>query len=213
MASKDPVVQFVREALLKGHSRPEIKAALQDAGWSKWEISQGLASFAETDFSPPVPKPHPQLTARDAFVYLVLFTSLGFTAGFLISLISANLNILLPDPSDDLYRAEQSAEIIRMAISVLVIAAPVYIWMTVYTRRQIAADAGHKRSLVRKWLTYLALFVAAMFFLGDGVMVIYTFLDGEMTMRFILKALTFALISGAIFGFYLRDVEEGAKDG
>jgi len=72
----------------------------------------------------------------------------------------------------------------------------------------VARDPGERRSLVRKWLTYLALFLAALSFFGDGAYVIYEFLKGEITMRFILKALTVALVSAAVFAFYLRNAED-----
>lgn len=208
MNSSEIVSQFVKEALSAGHSRTEIESQLETAGWSAREVSQALSGFAENEFSPPVPKPRPQLNARDAFVYLILFTALGFAAGYLIALVNSILNIQLPDPGDSKYLERRSFDTINWAIAVLLFAGPVYLWMTYYTRKQIASDAGHKRSLVRKWLTYLALFVTAMFFLGDGVFVIYTFLDGEVTLRFLLKALTVAVVNLAIFVFYLRDVEE-----
>ncbi len=208
MSSSDIVSQFVKEALSAGHSRAEISGQLKTAGWSEREVTQALSAFAENDFTPPVPKPRSQLTARDAFIYLVLFTALSFSAGYLIALVNSILNIQLPDPGDSQYLRKQSFDMINWSIATLVIAGPVYLWMTYYTRRQIARDAGYKRSLVRKWLTYLALFVTAMFFLGDGAYVIYTLLDGEVTLRFLLKALMVAVVNLAIFIFYLRDVEE-----
>ena len=209
MASSDPINQFVNEALKVGRTRAEIQSALSGAGWSTREIDDALSAYADTDFSPPVPRPRNQLTARDAFIYLLLFTSLGFAAGFLISLLQAIIDTLMYDIGGD---APEKADQIRFAIAVLVVAGPLYIWMTILTRRQIASDAGHKRSLVRKWLTYLSLFVTALFFLGDAIFVVYSFLDGDITLRFTLKALTVALVSGAIFMFYLRDVEEMKRD-
>ena len=213
MTSTDTLNQFVNEALKLGRTRDEIQFALESAGWSAREISDALMAYAETDFTPPVPRPRNQLTARDTFIYLILFTALGFSSGYLIALIHSILSIALPATTDNAYVHRNATDLIRLASAVLVIAGPVYLWMTVYTRRQIAKDIGHKRSLVRKWLTYLAMFVAAMFFLGDAVFVIYTFLDGETSIRFLLKALNIAVINSAIFVFYLRDVEEIKEDG
>ena len=90
MATTDILTEFVREALLLGKTREDIRDALHDAGWSKREIAEAMDAFANTDFNPPVPKPRPQLTARDAFVYLVLFTALAFVATNLINLIHAS---------------------------------------------------------------------------------------------------------------------------
>jgi hypothetical protein len=41
---------------------------------------------------------------------------------------------------------------------------------------------------------------------GDLIAVINSFLGGELTVRFVLKALTVLVIAGGIFGFYLSDI-------
>lgn len=208
MDPTDPLIQFVRDALLAGKSRTEIRSALRDSGWSPGEIDTALATFSEIAFTPPIPRPRLRLTARDAFVYLLLFTALGISAGHLISLIFSILDLMLPAPADYAYLERYAADRIRWAIATLVVSVPAFVWITLYTDRKIAQDAGHQRSLVRKWLTYLALFVAALGFFGDAIYVIYSFLKGEITLRFILKAATVALVSTIVFFHYLRGLED-----
>ena len=41
---------------------------------------------------------------------------------------------------------------------------------------------------------------------------IYSFLSGEATLRFLLKALTVAAVSAAIFVFYLRDIRDDGDE-
>ncbi|MCP4070165.1 MAG: hypothetical protein GY742_00315 [Hyphomicrobiales bacterium] len=212
MAATDPINLFVHDALAAGRSRAEIQNALGDAGWSGSEIEKALSAFADVTFTPPVPRPRPQLTARDVFVYAMLFTALGFTATYLINLIHGNLDLWLHDAADHKYWMQRAKNRIRWAIAILFTSTPVFVWLTIYTGRRVAQDAAQKRSLVRKWLTYLALFVSALVFFGDATYVIYNFLKGEITLRFILKAATVAGVSLAIFIFYLRDVED-MKDG
>jgi hypothetical protein len=205
--TKDSVGRFVRDALLADRSRADIREALDQAGWSENEVNEALAEFSEVKFTPPIPKPRPQLTARDVFIYAVLFTALTFTAIYLISLIHSILDLRMPDSADHQYVERYATGHMRYAIATLIVATPVYFWMSLYTRRRIEKDAGHRRSPVRKWLTYLTLFVAALTFLGDVTYLIYEFLQGEATMRFLLKSATVALVTLAIFTFYLRDVE------
>lgn len=207
MAAKDLVNQFVRDALLADQSRESIKDALVRAGWSDQEAKDALAEFSEVRFTPPIPRPRPRLTARDVFIYAVLFTALSFTASYLIVVVHAILDIRMPDPADSPYSMVSATSRMRWAIATLIVSAPVYIWMSYYTNRRIQSDAGHRRSLVRIWLTYLALFVAALTFFGDATVVIYQFLQGEATLRFLLKAATVAFVSLAIFIFYLREME------
>ncbi len=207
MAVNDRLIQFVQDALANGQPREDIRAALNEAGWSEHEVSEALASFATTAFLPPVPRPRTQLTARDAFIYLLLFTSLAFVASYLIALVHSILDLALPAPGDPEWAFRGATDNIRWSIAFLIVATPVFVWMTVVTRRQINKDIGHRRSPVRKWLTYMALLVSALVFFGDAVFVIYAFLTGEATLRFFLKALTVACVTAVIFAFYLHDIE------
>jgi hypothetical protein len=212
MPVDDRLVQFVREALSAGRARDDIRVALTSAGWSKHEIAQALGAFADTGFTPPVPRPRMHLTARDTFVYLLLFASLAFVASSLVTLVHAILDLTVPDSSDGEWRVRSAPDNIRWSIATLAVATPVFVWMTVFTRRQISADAGRHRSPVRKWLTYMALIVPALVLCSIAAIVIYSFLRGETTLRFLLKALTVAIVSTAIFGFYLRDIEDDGDD-
>ncbi|WP_193174852.1 DUF5671 domain-containing protein [Oricola nitratireducens] len=207
MASSDPVTRFVHDALAAGRSRTEIQNALSEAGWAKSDVDKALSAFADVDFTPPVPRPRPQLTARDVFVYALLFTALTFTAVYLINLVHGILDLALPDPADRSNAEARAIYRIRWAIATLIVSTPLYVWMTIFTGRQNAKQVGEKRSLVRRWLTYLALFASALTFFGDITYVLERFLEGEFTLRFLLKALTVGAVSASIFFFYLRDVE------
>lgn len=208
MAAKDALSRFVRDALSAGRSRDEIRAELGAAGWSPREISEALAAYAETAFVPPVPRPVPRFTARDVFVYALLFTALALTAVQLVTLVHAVIDAALPDPAfPDPWRGRERTRI-RWAISILAVSTPLYLWLSLRTGRRIEADRGERPSPVRRWLTYLALFVAALVFLGDISYVIYNFLSGELTLRFLLKAATVALVAGGLFAFYIGDVRE-----
>ncbi len=206
MAKTDPIREFVRDALLAGRSRPEIAEALTAAGWSDREIRRGLDAFAEREYSPPIPRPQAQLTARETFLYCVLFTALAFTTGNFVSLVHAVLNIWLPDPSENSYSRIAATQNIRWSIASLVVFAPLFVWMTFLTERRTAADASLRKSPVRRWTLYVVLFFSALTLLSDAVYAIYSFLEGELTLRFALKSLTVACVAGAVFAFYLKDV-------
>ncbi len=207
MQTKDPVGQFVRDALLADRSRQDIRQALRQAGWSNRDINEALEAFSEGDFKPPIPMPRPQLTAHDVFIYAILFTALTFTAIHLIALVHAILDIALPDPADHATLEIGAARRMRWSIATLIVSAPVYLWMSSHTRQRIELHETHRRSPVRKWLTYITLFVSALTFLGDATVLIFGFLQGEATLRFVLKATVVATVTLAIFAFYLQDVE------
>ena len=68
---------FVRDALSKGASKQSIEAALVAAGWPPEQLRGALGTYADIDFPVPVPRPQPYLSAREGFLYLVLFATLG----------------------------------------------------------------------------------------------------------------------------------------
>ena len=55
-------------------------------------------------------------------------------------------------------------------------------------------------------MTYITLFVCAAVVTGVLAGLVYRFLGGELTIRFILKSLTAAGIAAGVFGYYRRDM-------
>lgn len=112
-----------------------------------------------------------------------------------------------PDP-DAPENAATARDVIRWAISFLMVTVPVFAYLFRLTRREIRQDPSNRASKIRRWLTYLTLFIAAGVLTGDVTGLIYNFLGGETTVRFVLKAFTIGAIAGAIFVYYLRDLRQ-----
>src|SRR3989339_674147 len=66
-----------------------------------------------------------------------------------------------------------------------------------------------KESGIRKWLTYFIIFISSVVMIGWLIGTVNFFLDGELTIKFILKSITAILISAIIFSFYLYDIKRG----
>lgn len=201
-AATDELARFVREALARRIPRPEIEAALAAAGWPRAEVERALDAYAEVDFPLPVPRPQPYLSARETFLYLLLFTALYLAAFHLGALVFGLIDHLVPDPA----RPPASESALRWNVAFLLVAFPLYLALTVRQERELAREPVRRASKVRKWLTYLTLFVAAGFLVGDVVALVYHFLEGELTLRFVLKVLVVAVLAGTAFGYYLSDV-------
>ncbi|MEM1056434.1 MAG: DUF5671 domain-containing protein [Bacteroidota bacterium] len=206
MPSPDELASFVREALHLGHSREEIAETLQRAGWTREQTASALGAFADVDFPIPVPRPRPYVSAKEAFWYLVLFTSLYLTAIYLGTLLFQLINLGFPDPTDSEYARTAAQGSIRWAIAMLVVAFPLFVFMSRLIGQAVQEDPGKRASKVRKWLTYLTLFVAVCVLLGDGATLLYNLLSGDLTVRFLLKSITVAVIAGSVFWYYLRDL-------
>jgi hypothetical protein len=206
MAAGDELFDFVREALGRGVPRDRIEETLRQAGWTTDQIRGALRAFAEVDFPIPVPRARPYLSAREAFIYLVLFGTLYTSAYSLGSLIFDFINRAFPDAATFAGYDEYLRQSIRWSVSSLIVAFPVFLYLSWLTDRDVTSDPVKRASKVRRWLTYLTLFFAACALLGDFTTLVYNALGGELTVRFLLKIVTVALIAGTAFVYYLRDL-------
>lgn len=201
---------FVKEALSKNVPKKDIKDALLKAGWREDEVLNALEAFADVKFPVPVPKRKPYLSAQEAFMYLVLFLTLYISAISVGTLFFQFTNLVLPDPLIG-PSASQSLNMIRQATASLIIAYPVFMFMTINLRRAIAKDPEKRASKIRKWLTYITLFIAAGIIIGDLISLVFNLLKGDLTLRFALKVLSIGTIAGTIFGYYLWDLKRDEK--
>ena len=202
---------FIREALNRGETRPRISTALIAAGWTQKEVDNALDDYAETDIGLAVPKPRAYVSAREAFLYLVLFILLGVVAWNLGSLLFALIDIAIPDELDNEYGyffGSRDMQI-RQAIAGLVVGGPLFSWLALHIRKQRRTNPAMQRSRVRKWLTYIALIVASCTLIGDAISLVYNFLAGELSTRLFLKLLVVAILAGGVFFYFIRDAEQG----
>jgi hypothetical protein len=144
--------------------------------------------------------------AKFAFYYLLSLASLIFVAISVGLIIFGIINKSIVDPlSFNNYRNFQDQ--FKFAISALLIAAPAY-YLTLslikkgLRKKEIETDSG-----IRRWLTYFILFVSSLIILGSFISLINSFLSGELTLRFILKAVAVLIISGLSFSYYLYDIK------
>jgi hypothetical protein len=197
---------FVRECLARGIPRATIREKLRAAGWAAEEIEAALAEYAEVEFEIPVPRRRAYLSARETFFYLVLFATLytsAINAGQILFLL---IERLLPDPLWGPDAALERAAMARGATAGLVIAFPAFLLVSRTISGMLAREPVKRGSRIRKWLTYLTLFVAAMVLVGNLIVLVTGLLSGEVTPRFALKVLVVFVIAGTVFAHYAGDL-------
>ena len=212
MATNEELRSFIKDGLAHGVSRADLKDVLGRAGWAVGDVQGALTSFAEVEFPIPVPRPQPYLSARDAFMHLLLFTTLCISAFSLGRLVFQFINQAFPDPAAAFSAGEYAREAIRWSVASLVVACPVFLGVSRVISRDLATDPSKRASKVRRWLTYLTLFVAAGVLIGDVTTLVYNVLGGELTVRFVLKVLTVGSIAGTVFWYYLSDLRTDGQE-
>jgi hypothetical protein len=194
---------FVAAAKKRGASDDFLAALLLRRGWPADDIYSTLADWWERDTGVAVPARRSAVeNARDAFLYLLAFSTLATWAVALGSLCFHLIEYWLPDPALSPYVYNFRATVTWQIASILV-ALPIYLGVMRLIVREARANPERIGSGVRKWLTYLALLLAAIGVVSDLVCFVDFFLRGELTVRFVLKCLTVFAICGSVFHYYL----------
>ncbi len=143
---------------------------------------------------------------RDLFLHLLAVVTLYWSAISFVTLVWQFINRAFPDVLNNMYAGDYRFSLIRFSVSALIIVFPVFILVSRYLNKIYVKEAVVRESKIRKWLIYLTLFITSLVIIGDLVSTINAFLGGEITVRFILKALSILLVAGIIFWYYLDDV-------
>lgn len=193
---------FIEHAREKGMDHSTIRMLLLSAGWKEKQIAQALS---EQGLDMPVPVPPDAGGAREAFFHLVVFTSFYTTAVGVVVLLFNYINRLLPDRALRTWSGADARQLqtIRWWMAALIVAFPVLLWLSRLLLREMAAHPEKLWSAVRRWLSYLTLFAAAVALGVDAITLVYYLLEGEITVRFILKIAVVLLVAGSSFAYLL----------
>ena len=142
---------------------------------------------------------------RDVFLYLLMMFVLASSATALGTILFQLINLWVPGDVGYNYIGSISGTI-RFAVSSLVIMFPVLFWVVHFLKRDIAQQPFKQELKIRKWLLYFALFIAGLTVIGDLVTLVYTFMQGDLTLRFILKVIVVLWLAGSVFYYYLKDL-------
>jgi len=204
MPSETGVREFIEKARANGASEQTIVGILGARGWPEREAYEALALQYEGLTGIQIPRRGGAATAaKDAFFYLLAFSTLAtWTIGLgslSFSLIDQWFADTLFSPS---YAQTYETYSIAAAMASILVAFPIYLLVMRTILGDIKKHPEKLSSSVRKWLTYMALVIAAGVFIGDLVTVVTYFLRGEITSRFLAKSLTVLILSGGVFFYY-----------
>jgi hypothetical protein len=201
---------FLEHARAKGMDHGTIRMLLLSAGWKEKDVAQALAEHA---LDLPVPAPPDAGGAREAFLHLVLFAALYATAISGVSLLFDYINQMLPDPamSEPATANAWHLRSMRWSLATVIVAFPVFVWLSRFVLREMSSAHEKTWSGVRRWLTYLTLFAAAVALATDFVTLVFYLLEGEMSVRFVLKVAIVCLVAGMAFVYYLATVRMPAR--
>ncbi|MEO0866842.1 MAG: DUF5671 domain-containing protein [Cyanobacteria bacterium J06642_11] len=210
--NRSELVQFIAAARQRGASDTFISQLLKSFGWPQREIERAYFVVYEELVGMPMPTPHGGQgeSARDAFSYLLSFVTLGLWAQALGEIGFIVINHAIPDPLSQYYG--DSALRVAFCLARLLVAYPVYLLLMNKLLRELALHREKTYSSVRKWLTYIALLVVALVGISTLIAFLTSFLQGELTQRFVLKVLVILAIDGGIFAYYYHWIKRRPRE-
>ncbi len=152
----------------------------------------------------------PKTTPKDFFLHLGAIVALYISVTSVLTLIFAIIDQIYPKPFQ---YADPYASGVSLAMAMLIVAFPLYIlFMRIIS--SVEKISPEKRELsVRKWLTFITLFVAGLVIAIDLIVLLQKFFAGEeITFAFALKVISIIVVLAAVFGFYLREIRHTATD-
>lgn len=146
-------------------------------------------------------------TAKHFVLQLGSLASLYLSLSFLLVLLFGIINLMYPDQAEGFYAVEGAASSVRLGIAMVLVFFPTYLLLTRRVNALRRQEATSTYLTLTKWLIYLSLLIGGAVLLGDLAAVIMGFLEGELTTRFILKALAVLIVVGSAFYYYLLDAQ------
>lgn len=142
--------------------------------------------------------------AKHAFFYVLILVTLGFVAIGAGQVLFSIIEHFLPDITASYNN--YSDDILRFGLSALLVASPIYYFLTRQinndlAKKELSADSG-----IRRWLTYFIILIAAVTGIGDLIASFNSYLSGELTLRFALKAGVILMIAAAVLSYYIFDL-------
>lgn len=210
----EKLIQFVDHARGKGMDHATIRQLLLSAGWDEKAVAEVICAH---NLELPIPKPPASSSvrprdlrrpgtprkARDAFLHLLTFGLLYAWATSLIMLLFTYINFAFPDPAwrTSYSQLQEALSIIRAQLAIVIVSFPIFLIVWNFLLREVRRHPETAKGFLRRWLVYLSLFVGAITLSADTMTLIYYLLEGQLTVRFVMKVSVLFLISGGLVGY------------
>jgi hypothetical protein len=201
--------EFLDAAKLQGASDESLVALLRGRGWPEEDVYRALADHYESRSGVRVPSYKRSGSAKDAFLYLLSFSMLATWTFGLGSVMFTLIDRWIRDPLNNYYAGGGYYQIAD-SLACMIVAFPLYLLTMRYVLREVGLHPEKLESAVRKWLTYIALLIAAGVVVGDLITFLTFFLRGELTGRFVAKTSVVMAIAGGVFWYYLGSLRRSA---
>lgn len=146
-----------------------------------------------------------QSTPREIFMQLLSIITLYLSVFSVLSLLFQFIDLRFNGSS---YSSTFFASSIRYYLALLIVGYPLYLYSMIKYRSWAQQNPGLNSVYIKTWLTYFTLFLATLCIFSDLAILIYHFLNGELSISFILKVVSLLMVSALVFYYYQRDLKQ-----
>lgn len=146
----------------------------------------------------------PKTTAKDVFLHIGVIVSLYVFAVSFLTFFFEIINYIFPDRQ--VFWSDPYSSSIRVALSTLIVSFPIFVYLLRKINLDLIKNKEKRNLAIRRWFIYLTIFVTALTTAIDLIVLINTFLGGEISTRFIWKVVVVAFVALSIFTYSLLDL-------
>ncbi|MGC9991733.1 MAG: DUF5671 domain-containing protein [Candidatus Cybelea sp.] len=203
----DELAAFLRAAKERGVPDESVVGILRYNGWSERRIYRALSEQYAGVLGVPVPRRAQAAgNARDAFLYLLSFITLGFWTVALWQIWDHLVNRWFPDALSNSAGGELRDDI-AWQVALILVSFPIFVVVHSLIGRELARRPELYYSAIRRWLTYVALVLTAIPIVIDAAYTVQQLIIGQLTIHFFLDTLGLMVIGGGIFAYYLLTID------
>lgn len=215
----EQLLQFVRRQRSLGDNDSKITSDLQGIGWKNEDINQALAIKDNNIPLPPSSSPIMKNASTsaygmwDAFEHVLLFISLYALATSIAVIFHNLVDRWFPNitASTSSYQSSFSAEVLRWSLASLIVSFPLFSFLFLHVTKKTKEQPAIRNLKARKTWIYITLVGTFLIMLFKIISTIYNFLNGNISLNFIIHLIVTLTITGIIFTYYVYQVREDRK--
>lgn len=142
-----------------------------------------------------------KVTPKDFFIHLAVTVVLYTAIGALINLLFSIIDYSFSDVLGGYFPVSNLA----WPISMLVVLVPIFYILVWIIKREEIINPEKNNLWIKRWRVFLTLFLSGGVIAGDLIVLLNTYLSGEISSRFVYKFIAVLLIFGIVFTYYILD--------
>lgn len=153
------------------------------------------------------------VSPKDVFVYLLSTVTLYISAAGVLTLIWGLAEYWFPDPFRSSFSSGLGGGGVRVGVSMAIVAFPIFIFLARLVHKKIRSGEINPGSTLRTGFIYFNLFVISVTTLVTMMVTVGTFLGGDLTPRFFVRAGGVLLIVGLVYLYYRNELDSAHSGG